>query len=408
MSRNIESAFLVRPMETVYFGPPRSFSAGENHRGSSTFPPGPGTFQGLIRSRLLQAVVPVLDLYDWSEQARREREGLVGGPDTLPGGWSIEGPFPARLQRPPNAEEWDEPWVEPWVPTPRFLLRSRDGVDDAPLLASVIPSTHPCLNDLNGGERLFGVPQKDALSPLGGWIGPDNLYYSLTGQGAWDKEQFAKRYPPFIFNETQPGLTIDRKTGTASHSLLYFLEMLRFRSHSGLLGYFSGAVSERIPDDALYSGTGTAGRKGRLVAFERVDRIHPLWRVLMEGRHLPEKVDEKDEFWLLCITPLRISSPGKPATVRPLPGRVQMKILAALTGPPVYFGGYAMATGRSRPNMPYAPAGSVWRFTLKGGDEKERAEALRLLNNSHTLAEDAEALFGYGHCLVGVCQKNKE
>ncbi len=395
-------------METVYFGPPRSFSAGENHRGISVFPPAPNTFQGLIRSRMLQAALPPLDLHDWSEKARREREELVGGPDVLPEGWNLKGPFPARMKNAPNAEKWEEPWAEPWVHTPRFLLKPGDDPDAPPVAAAPVLSAHPGINDCQTGGRLFGNPGQDALTPLHGWIGPDNLYFALTGRGNWDKKQFALKYPPFVVPEMQPGLAIDREKGTAAPSLLYFLETLRFSFRSGLMGYFSGTVSERIPDDALHSGTGTAGRKGRRVAFDKMTRIHPSWNMLMEGRHLPDRVGEEDRFWLLSLTPCRISGPAEPMIKPSLPGGVSMEILAALTGPPVYFGGYAMATGRSRPNQAYAPAGSTWWFALNGGNEKERAAALDTLNNSHALAGERESSFGYGHCLVGIGMRNKE
>ncbi|MEZ5584375.1 MAG: hypothetical protein R3F37_17915 [Candidatus Competibacteraceae bacterium] len=63
------------------------------------------------------------------------------------------------------------------------------------------------------------------------------------------------------------------------------------------------------------------------------------------------------------------------------------------------------ASGHSRPNRAYVPAGSAWWITLEGGDETRRAAALRLLNNAHVLGEPKEAAFGYGHTLVGLGPK---
>ena len=85
-----------------------------------------------------------------------------------------------------------------------------------------------------------------------------------------------------------------------------------------------------------------------------------------------------------------------------LPRDVRVRIHAALTGTPQIIGGYAMASGSSRPNRVYVPAGSAWWCTLEGGDTHQGAATLRLLNNAHTLGEPREALFGFGHTLVGL------
>ena len=95
----INCGFLVRPMEPLYFGRPSSFSAGEARFGKSEFPPSPLAFQGLVRSHLLRCVEnPALDLDDWSQCARKERETLVGRTESPSGGMAHHRPVP-RVQR---------------------------------------------------------------------------------------------------------------------------------------------------------------------------------------------------------------------------------------------------------------------------------------------------------------------
>ena len=405
----INSTFLIRPMDPVYFGPPRSFSAGENHRGKSVFPPSPNTFQGLVRSRLLQAVSPPLDLQDWSESSRQERESLVGGPDGLPGDWSLKGPFPGIFHK-ISRDYLEEPLFEPWVQTPNFLFRSANKDESPPLIATPISSTHPAMNDLGHKQILFGDPRREFLKPLGGWIGPDNLYFALTGKGKWISEQHSKEYPPFVSLEPSPGVAIDKNTGAAAHSLLYFLETLRFQSGSGLMGSFTGTVADSIPPDALVSGVGTAGRKGRLVAFEPVKHIHGKWQKIMEGEHLPDAVDENARFWLINLTPAQLDEPCTPfLNLPPTAGNATVEILASLTGKPICLGGYAMATGKSRANRTYVPPGSAWWIRIKGGkDDEDRALFLKSLNNANILINNKEASFGFGHCIVGLSKITEE
>jgi CRISPR-associated protein Cmr3 len=139
-----------------------------------------------------------------------------------------------------------------------------------------------------------------------------------------------------------------------------------------------------------------------LAVFEEAAEFHPQWVEIKAGAHLPPAVAENDYFWLLALTPSRIEKPSAPELNISFQGGVRLIIRAALTGPPETLGGYQMATGRSRPNRSFVPAGSSWLFRLEGGDEKTRAQALRQLHDKHVLGPAHEACFGFGHTLVGL------
>jgi CRISPR-associated protein Cmr3 len=399
-------AFLVEPLESVFFGPPRSFSAGEAHRADSIFPPSPFTFQGLIRSQLLRSVDPPLDLDDWSASAREDRAQLVGGPDSLPAGWQLQGPFPAR--RVPADDPAGEEWVEPWVPTPRFVRRHQP----RPVSVRPVVSTHLGFNDLEddiAGEPFLLCGQPDLESEhelLGGWLGPSNLYAALAGADKWNARHYSPSLPPFVWQEQQPGLAIDPDTGTAHAGMLYFLSSLRFRYRTGLLGNLSGSLDDRLLPSALTASVGSAGRKGRLVSFTPAESFHPDWSRVMAGDYLPAEVTEEDTFWLVTLTPVRL--PGAPVqfelrvTAR---DNARPRILAALTGRPVTLGGYQMATGQGRPNRLYVPAGSAWLIRIDGGTPESRAEVLRQLHNAHRMGDPNEAGFGCGHTVVGIAPR---
>ncbi len=394
------SDFLVRPLETVHFGSPRSFAAGEAHRSISEFPPTPFAFQGLVRTQLLQSVEPNLNLDDWSPEAREARAALVGGPDAFPENWQLSGPFPAQWSNRVGDEDLDEPCLTPWVPTPRFLIEPVS--TRGPVHAQPVRSTHPGLDDRKALAPFLGCPREASHGPIGGWIGAGNLSLTLTGSGRWLPGQHAPELPPFVSWEDRPGLAVDRRTAAAQHAMLYFLRTLRFEPGSGFYGRFHGTTDPRIPRVALARGGGTAGRKGRPVAFEPVDRLDPLWDRLLSGEHLPNSVRESDGFWLVLLTPALIEDPENPVLLTRLPSGLKVKIHGALTGPPIIIGGYSMATGQSRSNRGFTPAGSVWWFSLAGGDATSRAQALRELNDSHALGSLKESAFGFGHCLVGL------
>lgn len=136
--------------------------------------------------------------------------------------------------------------------------------------------------------------------------------------------------------------------------------------------------------------------------FHAVASLHPDWTHVMEGRHLPDTIDQEGEcFWLLALTPAFLTDPGRPLD-RFIPvGDVAVTVEAALTGRPVTVGGFEMASGRPRPNRLYVPAGSAWLLRLDGGTPETRAATVRALNNRHPLGDPAEAAMGFGHTLVG-------
>jgi CRISPR-associated protein (Cas_Cmr3) len=410
--KTIEKSFLLKPIEPLYFGGPSSFGAGEQHVGQSEFPPTPFAFQGLVRSHILRFVEkPALDLNDWSVKARNERKELVGEPDSLPEGWQIQGPYPTFMKKEKNEFNMDDFFAAPWVPAPRFLLDH----DPNPLHARPMITPHLGINDLCTGPikknlLLLGRPEKNALSPIKGWIGPENLLFALAGEGmqTWRPEKHNEELPPFIKNEFQPGVAIDPDTSTAIPGKLYTLKTLRFDKNAGLAGWFKGSIDKRVPFDLFETGVVGAGRKGRIALFEKTENFHPDWAKVISGKHLPDTVDENDSFWLLTITPVRLQYPAEPDLKNYLPPDITIVIRGALTGSPAIIGGYQMATGHSRFNRKYLPAGSAWLFQLRGGDPQQRARFLLKLNNAHLLGPSEEAKFGFGHTFVGIGPQIKE
>lgn len=398
MSHPIDSRFLVRPLEAVYFGRPQSFFAGEAHHSQGQFPPSCHAFQGMVRSQLLRMARPALDLNDTSKGAKAERAALVGEPASLPADWQLAGPYPARLLRDGEGQLR----TEPWFPVPRLLLAHARGV----CRARPVASPQAALNDL-GESTLLGRPEW-AAKPLQGWIGPAELAYALTGRGAWPAEPaYQSDRPPFVHEEDRPGLA--RDGATARHGMLYFLNTLRFHQAGGLpcglLGWLRGGLAERIPADALEDSLGAAGRKEKPAEFMAAPAFVPAFADLLGGRHLPDAVGEGDRFWLITLTPVALADPARPLERL---GEVRIRTLGMLSGTPLTLGGYSLASKASRPNRRFLPAGTCWLFRLEGGDARSRAAVLRQLNDAHLLGDRNLAGFGFGHTLVGLGPQHEE
>ncbi len=389
--------FFIEPAETLMFGQPKSFVAGETHRSQSLFPPSPFTFQGLIRTHLLHHAQPAIDFE--ASGVREEIASLVGPPDQLPQDWQLTGPYPARKRK-----QEENVWIEPWVPAPRFLLRNGN---DHILSAQPMSRAHNSLNDLENHQILLGRPETGECKPMTGWVAPGALKQALTltdhdSPLSWtDKQWTGESLPPFVHQEFQPGLAIKSGSATASHGLLYYLDAIRFKAGSGLFGGFSAPLPNRLDDSALEEGAALFGRKGRLVSFHGVDRLDSEWEDIIEGHHLPEEVSEMDCFWLVTLTPVRLENALSLTPREAFAGGVHMETLAALTGPPITLGGFSIAEGNARPNRLYVPAGSAWAVCITGGNSETRAAALRALNNHYPFGPPHEAAMGFGHIVVG-------
>ena len=414
--RQINVHFFVRPMEPLFFGEPKSFNAGESHFARSQFPPSPMTFQGMVRSQLLRSAEPPLDLDDWSREEREKREILVGDSDRLPPDWQIEGPLPAIVE-----DEGGEEILHPWAPAPRFLYRG-DG-DGGFVRGRFFRSSQRAVNDLRdcrmsvGKEvPLFGPPPgQRKRKPLSGWVDGEILYRALAGGPGPFPETHETAIPPFVVNaERRPGIALDRKSNTGRDGMLYLLELLRFKPSSGFWGGLSGTLDERLGKEPLWHGVGGAGKKARLVAFEKAPPLKSQWRELLSGKHLAGFGGRRGLFWLYLLTPARLeagerSAGGEallPGGVRlrrgVLPEGVSLRCAVALTGPPVTLGGMDTARGRSRPNHAYVPPGSAWLIEVETDDDALHQETLQKLNDAHLLGDPEEARFGFGHTLIGI------
>ncbi|CAN95844.1 unnamed protein product [Sorangium cellulosum So ce56] len=411
--------FLVRPVDWVAFGPPRPNTAGETHRRATELP-GPTTFQGIVRTALLAASGD--DFSDRSRAARDARDALVGGPDALPEGWQLKGPFLTEIVETPHG-----PRARPWVTAPRFLMGTVREPSCARLLRSPDVDGRPSALDDSSPDApplLLGAPSLNSAKPrhLGGWLSPRGLRWALAGGkhlAEWRPVDHApaRDLPPFVRQQALAGLEIDAGTGTARDGMLFFADVLRFRDRSGIAGWLSAPLPSRIPSDALTRGDLAAcGWRSRPAVLEELPPVDLDFAHLLEGRHLPVEVPEDQGFFLVAATPVQCKGDGLSAAASVeedlrrnarLPEGVEVRVLAALTGPPRVIGGLLAASKVPRPNRSYWEAGSSWFFVLRGGGAgasgaAARGEALRRLNDAHVLGDRGEASFGYGHTLVAV------
>lgn len=439
--KTVKTEYFASPLEPLFFGNPTPFNAGESRYSRSMFPPSPMTFQGIIRSHLLRCVSPPLNLDDWSKQARNERAAIVGDSNSLLHEWQLKGPLPAIAEKAQDSTEADSLVLSPWVPVPRFLFQNGPAASTA-VKGSLLNSNQPFLDDrdihvLEHPELHinYGTKLPEQFRPAQGWIDTETLWWALSGnKDPWPHGKKLLSLPPFIkATQTQPGIALDRKSNTAIDGMLYLLEHLRFAPNSGFWGSFSGSLDDRISDAPLATGLGSAGRKGRLMAFTSPQESNGTWHDLLAGKHLPESPEGKEYYWLYLLSPAGMEPPGTadsnafflPGNVRISPEKLEgtvviwngkesepegayIRCVSAIIGSPLILGGMDMARGTTRPNHSFLPPGSAWLLEVKGTTESHCRQILNALNNSHLLGDPRQACFGFGHTLVGIGPEKKE
>lgn len=407
----METDFLIRPLGPLFFGQPRSFFAGEAHRSESQFPPPQSAFQGMVRSQLLRAAG-----VDFQKDKSRIA-ALVGGPDALPEGWQLQGPFPARV-----VEKKSGLKLEPWLPAPRYLLQDGSTLLLArPISAEgVLPMMTNLGRGAGAGSLPVGLPRRASVQGVaGGWLSAGLLRQVLMAKKQeWPGEKecrWSRPFPPFVHREGRPGLGLqrpdDEHPGVAAHGMLYFLGELRIEQRQNRPAGFYGrleapGMDAQIPANALENSLGMAGRKGVPAAFEPPPPLDEEWVEMLAGSHLPEEIEESQRFWLTVLTPVRPEKIWSPLRNGVLPEQVRLEVDAVLTGEPISVGGLRMVDRRSRANRRFLPAGTSWLIRLTGADPATRASALKRLNGGHPMGSPQEAAFGHGFTLAGVCKED--
>lgn len=416
----------AEPIDTIWHRGGKPFDAGRDSLDTGRFPPTPWTFQGMIRTRLLQHALG--DSLDGT--APKHIAQLVGPPDSLPEGWQIHGPFPARA-------EGREGAVEPWVQAPIFLwLPSREerSSEDFFQPKRAFPATDVAVLDRihrqepTEGSDVTESPERvltcDAPSllpfvprtehePLDGWISARNLAWALAGRGTWDHEGWVEgSLPHFVKGELRHGVAMDPETGTAADHMLYAGRHHRFDPGACLFGSLSmDARSAGVSLGAFQRGMGVTGRKSRPFTWSVPRRVDQAWVDLCAGNHLAPSLDVPDpvDVWVTLLTPALVTEAEPPQALPfalPESGSVRITPVLALArrGEPI--GGFQVGRG-GRPVRSTWAAGSAWRFRLTGGTPGDRVGAARLLQGLPPHPPTRMEQFGFGQRLAGLFGEDK-
>lgn len=395
----------LRPIDRLYFGPPRGQAAGEIHGGRSEFPPSPHTVAGIVRTHLLRDAERrgVLDhgLGEDSADAKAQRARLVGTRDELPAGWQLGPTLPAA---PVNRRRRE---LMPWLPMPRCLAWPEAG---PPVWMRRVTGTEQITADDSATRRgWFAPPPVPLREPAPRWLSAADLREIFSGKVPPRLGQGVRELPPFVHRERWAGVAVEDATRRAHDGLLYSLDMLRFEHGSGLLTWVQGPGGSLDPA-ALTRGVARAGNKGHLVQLES-GHLDDAWSKLCAAPDTRQfGSDDADASTLALVylaTPTELADYRDPAPAlrRAPPTTLTVEALAAFVDDPLVIGGLDTVSMTPQDNKQHVAAGSCWFVSVSGGSAAERAGWLASLHATHALSAPRSAAFGYGLTFIAPLPK---
>lgn len=368
----------LEPLDVVLFRDGRPFSAGEDHRARSLFPPTPYTIQGALR--WLYLALSGVDPVAYARGAT-EAQGLIariGAPRRGYGRLRLRGPFVARCP-----SEDGEP--EPLFATPADLVRMGKGENAPMALLHPLEGTPFTVDLLPGtGLRPLWAEGPAPPGPIGGWLTPEGLRAVL--EGGTPPPGTLVREAELLEREPRLGIRLEPERRRPGEGLLYQVEFLRLKPGVGFLVEVDGVEPPDPPQ-----GTVRLGGEGRPASY----------RVLEGGLSLPAVGGVEKRFRVVLLTPAlfeegwRPAHGGWPALFGGAPGR----LAGVALGRPQALGGAYLdartAQDFQRPAHRFVPAGSVYFF------EAERPVALTQAFTRPTPGEAFPGQIGFGVAVVG-------
>jgi len=353
------TTLFLEPLDVWLFRDGRPFTAGEQFRAASRFPPSPLVVQGALRAYhlMVHSTVP-----SWDAAAVGE---VVGGPEDW-GPLRLVGPLVARRTASGEFEVLLPPPADAAFPGRQAR---RLPLPEQPPEWLRLPTPTPALFPLwHAGEPV----SEKASQPL--WL-------RLTDFAAYSRGEPVPGVPQeeLWAEEVRIGIAQDSSRRTTREGLYYEARYVRPAPGVGLLVSFTGLD---WPEPA---GVLALGGERRSARFEVVTSFAP--------PPVPEPLPER--FVLFFLTPAVFERGWLPRDWGAFfEGSVEL--VAAALDRYETVGGFDLARGRERPAHRAVPAGSVYYFVARGAARLRRTSDL-----PWPTVSDWGAEIGFGTVLIG-------
>lgn len=347
------ATYLVTPNDTLFFRGGEPMGMGESHFQTSVFPPSYETFVGAVRT----SVITYMCNGDFEGYKTGKYDKTVWGQEIgrkeLPDTFEFIGPFLKRgtdiFMPPPSNLFTDAKKTRFTIAYPRYF----NGVTSSSVMLHIM-----WINE-SGEEGAKDWQPVDNYITLGGMI----KYLKGDIETLNWETDFAENNTLFRV-EARTGIALNKNgLRTARDGHLYMTSHIRFDETVGMTFILEGVPS--FPDSLVMR----LGGENRTVWCEKyIDAEMPFFH-------------ENVEF-LITTMPIKTDKVVKGIPVTEfldedmniiLPGGIKSKLTSYAVNKPELFGGWDLATQKSKTMVQYVPAGSVFYFekcSVKGHNTK--------------------------------------
>jgi CRISPR-associated protein Cmr3 len=388
----------LQPNETFFFRDGRPFTKGQQSEGYSIFPPLPSTLLGALRTAYIAEYGDLPSFYGGT------MADTIGTPalDSL-GSMHIRGVFLAHKNS------------EVYFPNPLDLVVKKEEYERGdnwlyPLRPHVPNSTFRL--KAASDSLLMWTGSEDVEPETGGKLGNIDITAYFLGR----KQKFGfKRQEDFVDGEPKIGIERNRKTLTSEESMLYRINMSRFKSrflnpnHRNALPELGFVVDYHCTEDLPANGILKLGGEGKSFIYGK-SRHNPNPLSIADIETLKVAIQASGIFKLYFATPAIFKCGWLPEWIDaqsrrgqyPLSsaGSIPLELVTAAVGKPITIGGWDMKAGSAKRAYRAIPAGSVYYFKLL---DSVRVDDLIKTFHYQNIS-DWRAAEGFGLCFVGVAE----
>jgi len=173
------------------------------------------------------------------------------------------------------------------------------------------------------------------------------------------------------FKEIRPGIELERDSKKTVEGALYVAEFLRIIENWGFVVWYES------PDSiSLIDGLIKVGGEGKGAISQKIDDK----KIELPG--LIKKINEDKKFKLYLATPSYLSGciPSKNKLEEVL--GVDLELVAAFPGKPIYIGGYDFALNKEKPLRRWVNAGAVYYYKFNGEIRGDLSLPIKILGGN--------------------------
>ena len=370
--------------DTFFFRDGRPFRKGDQSEGYSIFPPLPTTILGALRTTYIAAYGDLSAFYS------KKMVSTIGTPDSL-GSMQLKGVFLADRK------------TGIYFPIPLDLIVKKKDEEDRLYPLKINPvNSNLRSNALLTRLLKWDVPE-DVASETSGKL--DSVYMASYLLGNKRPFRFFSE-EHFVCSEPKIGIQRNRKTNTSEESMLYRINMSRFKSISNFsaLGFIVDyCCTQELPERGLLK----LGGEGKSFVYEPSQHNPDPLSKETDLDTLKDAIKKSGCFKLYFASPSIFKQGWLPMWIDEetfqgqypsSDGSVSVELVTAAVGKPITIGGWDMKKRRAKPTYRAVPAGSVYYFKVLNESCVDD-----IINTFHYKnISDYQSAEGFGLCFVGV------